>query len=199
MKDKSVDYTFTSPPYNRKRNDKYDNYNDTVANYYEWQINCIKEMLRVTQKHVIYNIQTNYYNRADVYKIIGHFNKEIRDIFVWEKTNPMPAQGYSITNSVEYFIFLGDINIKANKTYTKNIIHSSVNTKMPKNHKGVMKQEIADYFIEQFTQPNDTILDPFMGTGTTGISCKKLQREFIGIEKDEEYYNTAVERINHGF
>ncbi|MCK5236494.1 MAG: site-specific DNA-methyltransferase [Deltaproteobacteria bacterium] len=45
--------------------------------------------------------------------------------------------------------------------------------------------------------PKDaTIVDPFMGSGTTGVACKMLNRDFIGIEKDAEYYKIACERIN---
>jgi site-specific DNA-methyltransferase (adenine-specific) len=197
LPDNSVDYTFTSPPYNRKRNDKYSNYDDHIQDYYTFNLDVINELLRITKKHVIYNIQTNYYNRQDVYKIIGTFCSKIVDIHIWEKTNPMPASGHSITNAVEYFIILGGASLKSNKTYTKNIISSSVNSKMPKNHKAVMKQEIADYFIKNFTQENDTILDCFMGVGTTGVSCKNLNRNFIGYELDPEYFKIAQARIKH--
>ena len=58
-----------------------------------------------------------------------------------------------------------------------------------------MKQEVADWFIEKFTKENDVVLDCFMGLGTTGLSCIKYNRDFIGIELDEEYFNIAKERI----
>jgi len=45
------------------------------------------------------------------------------------------------------------------------------------------------------TNENDIVLDPFMGSGTTGVACKNLNRKFIGIELDEKYYNIAKERI----
>lgn len=195
LNDNSVDVCFTSPPYNRKRNDKYSNYDDNVENWLKWQIEVIEEMKRISKGYVIYNIQANFYNKNDVYKIIGNFHKDIKEIFIWEKTNPMPAPGLSITNAVEYFIFFSDKNVNSNTTYTKNIIKSSVNSKMPKSHKAVMKQEISDFFIENFTNKNDTVLDIFMGTGTTGVSCKKFKRNFIGIEKDREYFKIAIERI----
>ena len=45
------------------------------------------------------------------------------------------------------------------------------------------------------THPGQRVLDPFMGSGTTGYVCKKLARDFIGIERDEHYYKVATERI----
>ena len=194
--DKSVDVSFTSPPYNRKRNDKYENYDDTIVDYYGFLCDFTNELLRITKKWVFVNIQTNYYNRSDVYKYIGNYADKIQNMIVWEKTNPMPASGNNITNAVEYFIVLGDTSLKSNTTYTKNHISSSVNSQMDKIHKAVMKQEICDWFIEKFTNENDLVLDPFMGLGTTGISCKKMNRDFIGIELDKSYYEMAEKRIN---
>lgn len=51
------------------------------------------------------------------------------------------------------------------------------------------------YVVNAFTRPGDLVLDPFMGSGTTGIACVRLGRRFIGIEKDEMYFNEAKERI----
>ena len=47
------------------------------------------------------------------------------------------------------------------------------------------------------TQGNDVILDPFMGSGTTGVVAKRLGRQFIGIEENEEYYEIAKRRIEN--
>lgn len=49
--------------------------------------------------------------------------------------------------------------------------------------------------IENFTKPSDTVLDPFMGSGTTGVACMALGRSFIGIERDEGYFKIAQRRI----
>lgn len=195
VENNSVDVSFTSPPYNRKRNDKYENFKDINDNWYQLNVDVIKELLRVTKGHVFYNLQANYYNRRDVYKLIGEFSKDIVDIHIWEKSNPMPASGLSITNAVEYFIVLGDKSLKSNKTYTKNIITTSVNSKMPKEHKAVMKYEVAEHFISMFTKESDTVLDCFMGLGTTGVACYKLNRNFIGMELNGEYLDMAKKRI----
>ena len=79
----------------------------------------------------------------------------------------------------------------------KNIIHTSVNSNMPKEHKAVMKPEVSDWFIENFTEENDIVLDCFMGLGTTGKSCLKYNRSFIGIEINENYYNIAKRDIEN--
>lgn len=196
MADKSVDISFTSPPYNRKRNDKYKNYDDDIADYYKFLCDFTDELLRITKKYIFINLQKNYYNKKDIFKYIGEYSDKIVEIIVWGKTNPMPASGFNITNAYEFFFVLSDSALKSNTTYTKNIISSSVNSATTlKEHKAVMKQEISDYFIEKFTNVSDIVLDCFMGTGTTGVSCVKLNRNFIGIEIDKKYYEIAKERI----
>ena len=54
---------------------------------------------------------------------------------------------------------------------------------------------LMEYLIKTYTNEGDTVLDFTMGSGTTGVACKNLNRSFIGIELDEEYFNIAKERI----
>ena len=184
---------FTSPPYNRKRNDKYVHYNDTLVDWYQLNKSVIGELLRVCKRHVFYNIQANYYNRKDVYRLIGEFSDKIIDIHIWQKSNPMPSPGLTVTNAVEYFIVLGHEKLKSNKTYTKNIVTTSVNSNMPKEHKAVMNPEVARHFLNNFTQSGDHVIDPFLGVGTTGCICNELGLKFTGIELIKEYYELAVQ------
>ena len=55
---------------------------------------------------------------------------------------------------------------------------------------------LFEYLIKTYTNEGDTVLDNVMGSGTTGVACKNLNRNFIGIELDEEYFKIATERIN---
>tara|TARA_R110002153_G_scaffold160322_1_gene312649 strand:- start:549 stop:1274 length:726 start_codon:yes stop_codon:yes gene_type:complete len=55
---------------------------------------------------------------------------------------------------------------------------------------------LMEYLIKTYTNEGDTVLDNTMGSGTTGEACKRLNRNFIGIEQDEKYFNIASERIN---
>ena len=56
--------------------------------------------------------------------------------------------------------------------------------------------ELMEYLIKTYTHENDIVLDFTMGSGTTGVACKNLNRNFIGIELDKEYFNIAKSRIN---
>lgn len=57
--------------------------------------------------------------------------------------------------------------------------------------------ELMEYLIKTYTNEGETVLDNCMGSGTTGVACKKTGRNFIGIEKDEKYFEIAVNRINN--
>ena len=55
--------------------------------------------------------------------------------------------------------------------------------------------ELLEYLVKTYTNERDVVLDFTMGSGTTGVACKNLQRSFIGIELDEKYFKIAEERI----
>ena len=57
--------------------------------------------------------------------------------------------------------------------------------------------ELMEYLIKTYTNENETVLDFTMGSGTTGVACKNLNRKFIGIEMDDKYFNIAENRINN--
>ena len=199
MLENSVDHVLTSPPYNRKRNDKYNNYNDDLVDYYEFIKDAIRESLRISSGYVFFNIQKNYYNKKEVFKIIGDFSEELIDIIIWNKSNPMPASGFNVTNSYEFILVLSKKikTLKSNNTYTKNIINTSVYSENPykKIHRAVMKPEVCEYLVKNFTKEGENIYDPFFGLGTTGYICKINNRSFIGSELDPEYCKLAEDRI----
>lgn len=65
------------------------------------------------------------------------------------------------------------------------------------SHPTVKSTKLMSYLITMITPPNGTVLDPFMGSGTTGVAAKQLGFKFIGIEKEEEYFKIAEARINN--
>ncbi len=55
---------------------------------------------------------------------------------------------------------------------------------------------LMEWILKYYSKPGDTILDPTMGSGSTGVACKNMKRNFIGIEMDDEIYDVAYKRIN---
>ena len=64
-------------------------------------------------------------------------------------------------------------------------------------HSTEKAQDVLEWIIKYYTNEGDTILDPTMGSGSTGVACKTLHRNFIGIELDNEYFDVAEKRINN--
>ena len=87
--------------------------------------------------------------------------------------------------------------IKSNEIFIKNHLDINGYVKNRGKFNAVMNPEVADWFIKNFTQENEIVLDPFMGSGTSGLSCIKYNRNFIGIELVPEYYEGAKERIEN--
>ena len=70
-----------------------------------------------------------------------------------------------------------------------------INPETSNPHPAPFPLELTDRLVQYYTFKGDTVLDMFMGSGTTGVSCLKKQRKFIGIEKEQEYYDFALQRI----
>lgn len=74
-----------------------------------------------------------------------------------------------------------------------------VNTNRHGEHPTEKPVPLMMEIVADFTQLGETILDPFMGSGTTGVACAKLGRRFIGVEKDQRYFDIACERIESAY
>jgi len=72
--------------------------------------------------------------------------------------------------------------------YPSNVLHLATECSN-KNHSAAFPEELPEWFIKLFTQPGDTVLDPFMGSGTTIQVANRMHRHSIGIDVVEEYYN----------
>ena len=80
------------------------------------------------------------------------------------------------------------------KAYPTNVLHLATecgNT----GHSAAFPEELPAWFITLFTRPGDTVLDPFMGSGTTGLAAQNLGRGFVGMELKDEYFQIAQARL----
>ena len=92
---------------------------------------------------------------------------------------------YKVKNDLYYPKSILDENEFSNGN-RKNVLHP---TQKPVS--------LFEYLIKTYTNENDLVLDFTMGSGTTGVACKELGRDFIGIELDKDYFNISVDRINN--
>ena len=220
--DGSVDMVLTSPPYNmnlRIRNGKYCSrqivkeistkyarFNDNLPmdDYFEFNKKVLTECLRVADL-VFLNVQILTGNKPALFKLMGEFSEKIKELIVWDKCNAQPAIGQNVMNSqFEMLIVLQNSepesrSFKTGQFYRgtlSNVWNIKRGKKIDKTHGAVFPQELAERVISNFSKEGATVLDPFLGTGTAGVAAKNLNRSFIGIELDEEYFKIAQERIN---
>lgn len=93
---------------------------------------------------------------------------------------------------------LGGMNVEAHYKYNKNynnIIEARPITKSVKYHPTQKDLHTMQSLVETFSMPGHIVFDPFMGSCSTGVAALSCNRKFIGIERDTNYYNIAVERI----
>ena len=122
---------------------------------------------------------------------------------IWHKQNPMPRNmNLHFVNSTESWIYFtykartGTFN--NNGKLLHDFIESSVvnlSEKKHGKHPTQKPQVITDFFVEVLSNPGDVVLDPFMGSGTTGVSAISLKRNFVGAEINKEYFEIAEKRI----
>lgn len=88
----------------------------------------------------------------------------------------------------------GYATISDGRRYPKNLI--KINRDKEKLHPTQKPVALMEYLIKTYTNEGEIVLDFTMGSGTTGVACKNLNRNFIGIELERSYYEIAVKRIN---
>lgn len=192
-----ADMVLTSPPYNRQRNDKYAHYDDRGRNWLGMLNEVTERCLGITDGWVFVNVQSTYYNRADVYRWMGEHASQIVNEIAWSKSNPLPANGCHVTNGWERIVVIHRDGkpLEANGTGRTNTIQTAVNGNMPEEHKAVMVQDVADWIVSNFARAGMRILDPFAGTGTTGVAALRFGCDFVGIEIAPEYCDMARVRL----
>ncbi len=85
--------------------------------------------------------------------------------------------------------------LSRDKAYPTNVLHLATECNN-KKHSAAFPEELPEWFIKLFTKEGDTVLDPFMGSGTTNIVANKLRRNSIGIEIIPEYYEMVKKRLS---
>lgn len=189
IKDNGVIALFGAEPFSSKlrmsniKNYKYDWVWDKTqgANY----LCAKKQPLKVHENIIIFYKKQSTYNPI----MTNAEKKNIRPI----KDNSLS----NITNTVQKH----SKDYNKNLRYPKSIIIESCNqkecNKLRRIHPTQKPVALLEYLIKTYTNEGDVVLDNCMGSGSTGVACVNTNRNFIGIELDENYFNIAKERINN--
>ena len=209
MESNSIDLIVTDPPYPTTKRGKHGNVGGMFKNrlFNDGKVfkhNDIKpqeylpELYRVLKEGSHCYIMTNHINLTEMLNVaqaVGfHFIKSL----VWVKDNKIMGQCYM--SQFEYILFLRKGKHKRINNCGTSDVLCFPNKKMKgedgKNlHDTEKPVGLMEVLVTNSSNEGDIVLDPFMGIGSTGIACKNTNRQFIGIELDEKYYNTALNRM----
>jgi DNA modification methylase len=201
---KSVELLLTDPPYgiSRSLNCEGQKLGSTAKlnfNFGKWdKVNndWVKEALEKTNGWAIIFCAKRdidmYWNLLEKEKFIAI------DVIVWQKPDPIPLNGKTKFLNAWESAIIG----KRNGSYwggycTHNILKYQAPKGKERIHPTQKPLKLIQELIKLTTKEGNTVLDPFMGSGTTAVAAKSLKRKFIGFEIDKKYFKLAEDRLNN--
>lgn len=133
---------------------------------------------------------SGFYMNQDAVKVpIGNWkDSRLKNLSNNDKTRVEMKTGSGFSRNISNWI-------DKDTVYPSNVLYlSAVSSNV--GHSAAYPEKLPEFFIKLFTPKNGVVLDPFMGSGTTGIVAKNLNFSFIGIEKENKYYELSKKRIN---
>jgi len=116
------------------------------------------------------------------------------NLITWAKPNPVPTCNNKYLPDVEYIVHVWDPGNLFGSYYEKQCFYHLLGKKTTK-HPNEKPLALMTKLVLSCSKEGDTVFDPFMGSGTTGIACIRNNRKFIGIERDKQWYKVAKKRI----
>lgn len=207
--DKSIDLIVTDPPYDIQSlqgagimaSRKKDNFSREIGENgldkgMDYAI--LDEFVRVLKKINVYI----WCNKPMILPLLKYFVDEKRcnyEIIVWAKENPIPFCGTHYLVDKEYCLYFWEQGATTDITFerarTVYLTKNNIEDKKNFNHPTIKNIEIIENLIANSSQRGGLILDPFLGSGTTALAAKHLERNYIGFEINENYYKIAKDRL----
>ena len=128
-----------------------------------------------------------FYDKAPTYnpqKTFGHPRKSA-------------LRAVNAKNSSNYGLVGEKVPYDSTERFPRSVLVFPSDKQKSKLHPTQKPVALMAYLIRTYTNPGDVVLDNCMGSGTTGVACLLSERRFVGVEKDEHFYNVAVERLRH--
>lgn len=133
------------------------------------------------------NRKFNMYQKEVMVPMGDWANSRLKNLSETDKTRDVSKVGSGFGKNISNWL-------NRDMAYPTNVLHLATECNN-KNHSATFPEELPEWFIKLFTKENDTILDPFMGSGTTLIVAKRMKRNSIGIEIVPEYCEMAKEQL----
>lgn len=208
-----ADAVIADPPYNISKASNLHTMKDRVnkrvgTDFGEWDVGfdntnwiaCVSDLMVDGASLLAFNGWT----MATIVNDIATNNGLVyKDTLVWKKTNPMPRnRDRRFVSNIEMMQLF--VTKKGRWTFNRQSdkydgcvmeFASESGGGFKRYHPTQKPIKMIEKIILTISNDGDTILDPFMGSGTTGVACVNLNRNFIGIEKEEKYFNIAKKRI----
>ena len=216
IKDKSVSVVITDPPYWHNKghglvykagsktilkNDLYMAQNDMMGKFSTFTPKKIKEFLNGLIR--VMKLMNGYFFCND--SQIATYGKWAEkhgynfSVLAWRKPLSIINKN-RFSQNIEFICRIYEHGTSLNKL-KDNTLYDRVLTDSPiifdKVHPTQKPVSILKKLIELNSKENDLILDPFMGSGSTGVACQNTHRKFIGIEKDKKYFKIAYDRMKN--
>lgn len=117
------------------------------------------------------------------------------NLICWHKTNPTPLTNNNYLPDTEYVFHIWKDKKLGGRYETKKKFYVTQVMKNDIDHPTVKPVDLVKNFIENASEAGEIVLDPFMGSGTTAVAAKQLNRKYIGIEVSEKYCKIAEQRV----
>jgi DNA modification methylase len=162
-------------------------------------LSILDEYVRVLNKINIYI----WCNREQILDYVEYFVKKKKcnwEILVWAKQDPIPFCGTHYLVDKEYCLYFwetgANIHIPFDRGRTVFFSKKNIEDKKDFGHPTIKPLEIIKTLIENSSKKGDVVLDTFLGSGTTCVAAKELNRQYIGFELNPHFYKIALERLN---
>ncbi len=219
IEDCTADFILTDPPYNlgnfminrstnlsKMRENFFANAGWDNLDFEEWTSHMdtfFKESARIIKDGGSMIIFMSIIKVETIIKLAEKHGFYYKTTGIWHKLNPMPRNmNLHFVNSTEAWVYFTYKKKTGTFNNDNKMIHDFIETSVVTNgekkagkHPTQKPVVLLKHFIKLLSNEGDLIVDPFMGSGSTGVVCKKYNRNFIGIELDKEYYEIAQKRI----
>lgn len=208
LPDKSIDLIITDPPYELSVDHGAGAFGIKKKLHYEqfveisngFDIKVLDEFVRVLKRINLYI----WISKKQIPMLLQYFVVERKcnwNLITWHKKNVCPTCNNKYMSDTEYCLFFREEGVSLYGDYeSKRTYYVTPINKRDKGkflHPTIKPEQIIRNLIINSTQEGDLILDPFMGSGTTAVASKNLNRHYLGFEIFEQYYKIAIDRLNN--